>query len=106
MIVRTLMYFSIALETAIGPNNVFILGFSKLSAISIRPKFAIVNVEFNLFIPAVDLPPLFGSPALYVKRMQKWENMICLGNAPVITSYSIHYTKLYDLTVAPGQGVR
>ncbi len=53
LIVRTLMYFSIALETAIGPNNVFILGFSKLSAISIRPKFAIVNVEFNLFIPAV-----------------------------------------------------
>ncbi len=53
MIVRTPIYFSIALEIAIGPNNVFTLSFSKLSAISNIPKFAIVNVEFNLYIPAV-----------------------------------------------------
>jgi hypothetical protein len=35
-----------------------------------------------------DLPPVFGSPALYVKRMKKRGNMICLPLAPLSRNLS------------------
>ena len=66
LIVRTPIYFSIALEIAIGPNNVFILSFSKLSAISNIPKFAIVNVEFNLIFDYLVDP---RSPHIIKKKL-------------------------------------